>query len=124
LTLICAGIPIKGIQPFDDPQNPAKIRQIQIGSVARLAYKKPFSVDQVNTMAFSRLSSSVSYSLEALRNQQKNLLETIGRLLELIKQMLEAEIRDKLFREISCLDSIADVIRQDLILAPFSISKF
>lgn len=53
-------------------------------------------------------------ALEALRGQLHNLEETIADLLELIKSLLEGEIRDKFFDEISALDSIADVMRQAL----------
>ena len=53
-------------------------------------------------------------ALEALRNQLHNLEETIRRLLELMNQMPEGNLWDRLFHEISCLDSIADVMRQAL----------
>jgi hypothetical protein len=53
-------------------------------------------------------------ALEALRGQLHNLEETIADLLELYKSMPEGEHRDRMFYEISALDSIADVIRQAL----------
>jgi len=53
-------------------------------------------------------------TLEALRNQQHNLEQTIADLLELLKTMPEGEARGRHFDQISCLDSIADVIRQAL----------
>jgi hypothetical protein len=53
-------------------------------------------------------------ALEALSGQLHNLEETIGRLLELMKSLPEGEIRETLFREISCLDAISDVMRQAL----------
>lgn len=40
--------------------------------------------------------------------------ETISNLLDLMKSMPEDEIRDRLFNQISCMDSIADVMRQAL----------
>jgi hypothetical protein len=53
-------------------------------------------------------------ALEALRGQLHNLEETIADLLEFYKSMPEGEHRDRLFYEISALDSIADVTRQAL----------
>jgi hypothetical protein len=53
-------------------------------------------------------------ALESLRSQLHNLEETIAGLLELRESMPEGEYRDRLFNQISCLDSIADVIRQAL----------
>jgi hypothetical protein len=53
-------------------------------------------------------------ALEALRNQLHNLEESIADLLEIMKSMPEGELREKLFQEISALDSIADVMRQAL----------
>ena len=46
--------------------------------------------------------------LEALRNQQHNLEATIAELLEIMKSLPEGETRDRLFNQISCLDSIAE----------------
>ena len=51
-------------------------------------------------------------ALEALRGQLHNLEESIKSLLELMRSMPEGEIREKLFGEISALDSIADVMKQ------------
>ena len=51
---------------------------------------------------------------EILRNQLRDLEETIGSLVRLAKSQPEGELRDKLFEEISTLDSIADVMRQAL----------
>jgi len=53
-------------------------------------------------------------ALEALRGQLHNLEETIADLLELYKSMPEGEHRDRMFYEISALDSIAEVVRQAL----------
>jgi len=50
-------------------------------------------------------------ALEAIRNQQHHLEETIGRILALMKTLPEGEARDGLLEEISCLDVIAEVIR-------------
>jgi hypothetical protein len=50
---------------------------------------------------------------EALRGQLHNLEETIARLLKYIKPLPEGEFRDKLFDEVSCLDSIGDVMTGD-----------
>jgi hypothetical protein len=55
-----------------------------------------------------------SAALEALRNQLHNLEDTFADLLKLYKSMPDGEYRDRLFYEISALDSIADVIRQAL----------
>lgn len=60
----------------------------------------------------SRLTTLAA--LEALRSQLHNLEDTIASILELVKSMPEGEFRDKLFYEISALDSIADVMRQAL----------
>jgi hypothetical protein len=51
---------------------------------------------------------------ETLRNQLRDLEETIGRLVRLAKSRPEGKLRDRLFEEISSLDSIADVMRQAL----------
>lgn len=53
-------------------------------------------------------------ALKSLQNQIHNLEETIAGLLDLRKSMPEGECRNRLFYEISALDSIADVIRQAL----------
>jgi hypothetical protein len=53
-------------------------------------------------------------ALEALRSGQHSLEMVIKDLLQLLKSIPEGEIRDRLFDQISCLDSIADVIRQAL----------
>ena len=50
--------------------------------------------------------------LEALPNQQQNLVETIGKLVEIIKSLPEGEARDRLLDKIDCLDAIADVIKR------------
>ncbi len=52
--------------------------------------------------------------LEALQNQQQNHVDTIGRLVEIMKSMPEGEARAKLVDEISCLDVIAEVMRKAL----------
>ena len=53
-------------------------------------------------------------AFEALRNQQQNLIETIGRLVVLMKALPEGETRDSLLEEISCRDVIAEVMRKAL----------
>lgn len=53
-------------------------------------------------------------SLEALRSCQGSLEEIIANLLALLKSMPEGNYRDGLFEQISCLDSISDVMRQAL----------
>ena len=52
--------------------------------------------------------------LEAPRSNQHSLEQVIADLLELLKSMPEREIRDRLFNQISCLDAIANVMRQAL----------
>jgi hypothetical protein len=47
--------------------------------------------------------------LEALRNQQQNLAETISRLVTLMKTLPEGDAWDQFPEEISCLDMIAEV---------------
>jgi hypothetical protein len=51
---------------------------------------------------------------EALRNQLRDLEETIGSLVRLAKFQPEGTLRDRLFEEIGNLDSIADIMRQAL----------
>ena len=51
---------------------------------------------------------------EAIRNQLHNLEDTIASLLEFKDSLTKESERDRLFEEISALDSIADVIRQAL----------
>jgi hypothetical protein len=53
-------------------------------------------------------------ALEAIRNQISHLEEIIASLIALMKSLPDGEAREKLFNEISALDSIADVIRQAL----------
>lgn len=53
-------------------------------------------------------------ALTALRKQQNNLTETIAHLVELSLSQPENELRAELLEEISCLDSIADLMRQAL----------
>ena len=50
--------------------------------------------------------------LEGLRNCLRNLEETIGSLVELMLSLPEGPIREQLLEEVSCLDSIADVMRK------------
>jgi Tfp pilus assembly protein PilO len=53
-------------------------------------------------------------ALEALRNQQQNLEETIGRLQAIMKKLPDGEARDMLLEEISALDVIAETMGQAL----------
>jgi hypothetical protein len=52
--------------------------------------------------------------LEALHNQQQNLVETIGKLVGIMKTLPEGEARSKLVDQISCLDVIAEVTKRAL----------
>jgi hypothetical protein len=52
--------------------------------------------------------------MEALGNQQHNLVETIGSLLEIMKSLPDGEARNQLLDEISCLDVLAEVMRMRL----------
>ncbi|MBZ5500136.1 MAG: hypothetical protein LAP85_27390 [Acidobacteriia bacterium] len=53
-------------------------------------------------------------TIEALRIQLGNLEETIADLLHIALARPAGELRDQLVDKISCLDSIADVLRQAL----------
>jgi hypothetical protein len=53
-------------------------------------------------------------AIEALRGQLHNLEETIASILNLMKILPKGEVRDRLFADLSALDSIADVMRQAL----------
>lgn len=61
---------------------------------------------QTNTQRFT--------CLEAIQNQQQHLVQTIGRIVEIMKSLPEGEIRSKLVDEISCLDVIAEVTKKAL----------
>jgi hypothetical protein len=53
-------------------------------------------------------------ALESLRSNHHSLIESISRLVALMKTLPEGEARDWLLNEISCLDVIAEVMRQAL----------
>jgi hypothetical protein len=65
-------------------------------------------------MAANRNQLRQTAALEALRSQLHNLEETIASLIDLMKALPESDVRDRLFAEISFLDSISDVMRQAL----------
>lgn len=50
----------------------------------------------------------------AIRKQQHNLEETVASLLELTLSQPVGDLRERLLEEVSCLDSIGDLIRQAL----------
>ena len=51
---------------------------------------------------------------EAIRNQLHSRARTIGQLVKMAKALPEGDLINKLFNKVTCLDSIADVIRQTL----------
>lgn len=60
------------------------------------------------------MSETLRIHLEALRGCLENLEDTIRRLLGLTQSLPIGETRDRLLEEISCLDSIGDVMRRGL----------
>ena len=53
-------------------------------------------------------------SLKIIQDQLSEFEETLARILETAKPLPEGELKEKLFYHVSCLDSIADVMRQAL----------
>ena len=53
-------------------------------------------------------------SIEAIRSQLENLEKSIGDILEIGKSLPAGEMKEKLFYQLSCLDSIEDEMRQVL----------
>ena len=60
------------------------------------------------------MSETLRIHLEALRACLENLEDTIRRLLGLMQALPKGEARDRLVDEISCLDSVGDVMRKAL----------
>ena len=56
----------------------------------------------------------IAAALLAIRNQHHNLEETIASLVEVTLSQREGNVRDALLREVRCLGSIADLMRQAL----------
>ncbi len=52
--------------------------------------------------------------LEIVRNQQTNLVETVGRLVQIMESMPEGDARAGLLEEISCLDVIEKIKKKAL----------
>jgi hypothetical protein len=65
-------------------------------------------------MGCEKLAPGQLACLEALHNQQHNLEQTIHSLLNILQSLPEGEIRSKLLLEISCLNSIRDVMERAL----------
>ncbi|MBZ5495556.1 MAG: hypothetical protein LAP85_04075 [Acidobacteriia bacterium] len=56
----------------------------------------------------------ISAALLAIRNQHHNLEETIASLVDVTLSQPVGKLRNALLQEVSCLDSIADLMRQAL----------
>lgn len=54
LALTRAGVQIRGIKPYSDPNKPSRINLIQIGSWIEVQNKAPYSVEQISSMQFER----------------------------------------------------------------------
>ncbi len=65
-------------------------------------------------MTKGKLQLQPTDSIKAIQCQLNNLDEIMGRLLEIAKSIPAGDLKERLFYEVSCLDSIADVIRQEL----------
>jgi len=53
-------------------------------------------------------------SVRAIQSQLADLDKTMDHLLEMAKSIPAGDLKERLFYEVGCLDSIADAIRQEL----------
>ena len=56
----------------------------------------------------------IAAALLAIRTQHHNLEETIASLVQVTRSQSEGNLKDELLQEVSCLDSVAALMRQAL----------